>query len=40
MAVPFGGMKSSGVGREEGLEEMLDYTEIKTINIVLRKPRH
>lgn len=40
MAVPFGGMKSSGVGREEGLEEMLDYTEIKTINIVLGKPRH
>jgi aldehyde dehydrogenase (NAD+)/betaine-aldehyde dehydrogenase len=38
MAVPFGGVKSSGVGREEGLEEMLDYTEIKTINIVLGTP--
>lgn len=40
MAVPFGGMKGSGVGREEGLEEMLDYTEIKTINIVLGQPKH
>jgi aldehyde dehydrogenase (NAD+)/betaine-aldehyde dehydrogenase len=40
MAVPFGGMKCSGVGREEGLEEMLDYTEIKTINIVLGQPKH
>jgi aldehyde dehydrogenase (NAD+)/betaine-aldehyde dehydrogenase len=40
MAVPFGGMKSSGIGREEGLEEMLDYTEIKTINIVLGAPKH
>lgn len=39
MAVPFGGMKNSGVGREEALEEMLDYTEIKTINIILGEPR-
>lgn len=34
--VPFGGFKNSGVGREEGLEELLSYTESKTINIVLR----
>jgi aldehyde dehydrogenase (NAD+)/betaine-aldehyde dehydrogenase len=39
MGVPFGGFKNSGVGREEGLEEMLDYTETKTINIVLGEPR-
>lgn len=39
LGVPFGGFKNSGVGREEGLEEMLDYTEIKTINIVLGEPR-
>jgi betaine-aldehyde dehydrogenase len=39
MAVPFGGVKASGIGREEALEEMLDYTEIKTINVVLREPR-
>lgn len=28
-------MKSSGVEREEGIEEMLSYTETKTINIML-----
>lgn len=39
MGVPFGGFKNSGVGREEALEEMLDYTEVKTINIMLGEPR-
>ncbi len=31
--VPFGGVKGSGVGREESLEELLSYTELKTINV-------
>ncbi|MGD9606155.1 MAG: aldehyde dehydrogenase family protein [Leucobacter sp.] len=31
--VPYGGVKSSGVGREESMEELLSYTELKTINI-------
>ncbi|PSH65237.1 aldehyde dehydrogenase family protein [Phyllobacterium sophorae] len=35
LGVPFGGMKNSGVGREEGIEEMFSYTEAKTINIML-----
>ncbi|MEQ5856876.1 aldehyde dehydrogenase family protein [Halomonas sp. YLB-10] len=35
LGVPFGGMKSSGVGREEGREELFSYTETKTINIML-----
>jgi acyl-CoA reductase-like NAD-dependent aldehyde dehydrogenase len=35
LGVPFGGMKNSGVGREEGIEEMFSYTESKTINVVL-----
>ena len=35
LGVPFGGMKNSGVGREEGIEEMFSYTESKTINIML-----
>ena len=35
LGVPFGGMKNSGVGREEGIEELLSYTETKTINLVL-----
>ncbi|MBY5775158.1 aldehyde dehydrogenase family protein [Rhizobium leguminosarum] len=32
--VPYGGMKNSGVGSEEGLEELLSYTQIKAINLV------
>lgn len=32
---PFGGMKNSGLGREEGLDELLSYTENKTIHIKL-----
>jgi acyl-CoA reductase-like NAD-dependent aldehyde dehydrogenase len=35
LGVPFGGMKSSGVSREEGIEEMMSYTELKTVNIML-----
>jgi acyl-CoA reductase-like NAD-dependent aldehyde dehydrogenase len=33
--VPFGGMKLSGVGREESLDELLSYTQLKTLNIML-----
>ena len=35
LGVPFGGMRTSGVGREEGREELYSYTEAKTINIML-----
>jgi betaine-aldehyde dehydrogenase len=31
----FGGMKNSGIGREEGLDELLSYTELKSIHIKL-----
>ncbi len=31
--VPFGGVKGSGIGREEGLEELLSYTELKAVNV-------
>jgi acyl-CoA reductase-like NAD-dependent aldehyde dehydrogenase len=34
-AVPFGGYKNSGTGREEGLDDLLSYTEEKAINIML-----
>jgi len=30
--VPYGGFKNSGIGREEGLDELLSYTEVKAIN--------
>ena len=33
--LPFGGVKSSGVGREESLEELLSYTETKAVTVVL-----
>jgi 2-formylbenzoate dehydrogenase len=33
--VPFGGIKLSGTGREESLDEMLSYTQLKTINVML-----
>ena len=32
--VPYGGFKNSGVGREEGLDELLSYTELKAINFL------
>ena len=34
LGAPFGGVKQSGIGREECLEEMLAYTEAKTVTIV------
>lgn len=33
---PFGGMKGSGVGREESVEEYLSYSESKAVNIRVR----
>lgn len=36
-AMPYGGMKNSGTGREEGVEEMLSYTEQKAYNLAVRK---
>ncbi|MBP5857448.1 aldehyde dehydrogenase family protein [Marivibrio halodurans] len=34
LGAPFGGVKNSGIGREECLEELLAYTEQKTVTIV------
>jgi 2-formylbenzoate dehydrogenase len=33
--VPFGGFKSSGIGREESLEELLSYTQTQAVNVVI-----
>ncbi|GAA5136305.1 aldehyde dehydrogenase family protein [Pseudonocardia adelaidensis] len=33
--MPFGGTKSSGIGREECVEELLGYTEIKAVNVLV-----
>jgi betaine-aldehyde dehydrogenase len=35
LGAPFGGMKQSGIGREECLEELLTYTEQKNVSIAL-----
>ncbi len=35
IGVPFGGVKNSGVGREESMEELLSYTESKNVNVRL-----
>ena len=29
----YGGFKDSGVGREEGFEELVSYTQVKNVNI-------
>jgi 2-formylbenzoate dehydrogenase len=33
--VPFGGVKDSGIGREESLEELQSFTTLKTVNVLL-----
>ena len=35
LGVPFGGYKQSGVGREECLEELLSFTQIKSVSVNL-----
>jgi betaine-aldehyde dehydrogenase len=35
----FGGYGNSGVGREEGLEDLLSYTESKTIHLMIKPPK-
>jgi betaine-aldehyde dehydrogenase len=32
---PFGGFKNSGIGREEGIDELLSYTEVKTVHVMV-----
>jgi betaine-aldehyde dehydrogenase len=33
LEAPFGGRKQSGIGREQGLEGLLDYTELKNVYV-------
>lgn len=35
LGATFGGYKQSGIGREEGADELLSYTQVKNINITL-----
>lgn len=34
-AVPFGGWKNSGMGTEHSLEELLSYSQLKAVNVIL-----
>ena len=36
LGAPFGGVKQSGIGREECLEEMLAFTQEKNIHVKLK----
>lgn len=35
---PFGGWKGSGLGREESVEELKSYVEVKSVHTILREP--
>ncbi|HET7096701.1 MAG TPA: aldehyde dehydrogenase family protein, partial [Casimicrobiaceae bacterium] len=37
VGIPFGGVKQSGLGREESIEELYACTQIKNINVTLQK---
>ena len=39
LGAPFGGVKQSGIGREEWLRELLSFTQEKNIHIRLRQAR-
>jgi len=39
LGAPFGGVKQSGFGREECLEELLQFTQLKNIHLRLRSAR-
>jgi betaine-aldehyde dehydrogenase len=36
LGAPFGGVKQSGIGREESIDELLDCTELKNINVTFK----
>jgi len=35
LGAPFGGYKQSGMDREESADELLEYTQIKNVNVAL-----
>jgi betaine-aldehyde dehydrogenase len=37
LGAPFGGFKQSGLGREESLDELLAYTQVKNVNLLLEE---
>ncbi len=39
VGMPFGGWKNSGLGGEECLEELLSYTQVKSVHVVVERNR-
>jgi acyl-CoA reductase-like NAD-dependent aldehyde dehydrogenase len=39
VGTPFGGVKNSGLGGEESLEELLSYTQTKAVHVLSPAPR-
>ena len=35
LGAPFGGVKQSGIGREESVEELFEFTQVKNVNVNL-----
>lgn len=35
LGAPYGGVKQSGIGREESIDELLEFTQLKSVNITL-----
>jgi betaine-aldehyde dehydrogenase len=33
--MPFGGQKNSGLGREECFDEMISFTQLKSVNVAI-----
>ncbi len=38
LGAPFGGYKMSGLGREESKDELFEFTQIKNVNVAIRRP--
>ena len=38
--MPFGGIKGSGIGLEESVDELLSYTQTKAVNVLLDSPQN
>ena len=36
--LPFGGVKESGLGREESLDELLSFTQCKSVSLLTLNP--
>jgi len=38
LGLPYGGVQESGIGREEGLEQLLSFTQSKSVSLLSLSP--